>query len=67
MRRGGLPGRVYRVDRRTGRRELWKEIMPSDPAGVPGITSLSITPDGRSYAYSYLQRLSELHVVEGLK
>jgi hypothetical protein len=67
MRRGALPGRVYRVDRRTGRRELWKEIMPSDPAGVPGITSLSITPDGRSYAYSYLQLLSELHLVEGLK
>jgi len=67
MRRGGLPGRVYRVDRRTGRRELWKEIMPSDPAGVRGITSASITPDGRSYAYSYLQMLSELHLVEGLR
>jgi Tol biopolymer transport system component len=67
MRRGGLPGRVYRVDRRTGGRELWKEIMPPDPAGVSGITSLVITPDGRPYAYSYTQRLSELHLVEGLR
>ena len=28
---------------------------------------VSATPDGRSCAYSYIQQLSELHVVEGLR
>jgi len=27
----------------------------------------AITPDGRSYAYSYWSKLDELYVVDGLK
>jgi hypothetical protein len=66
---GPPPLRVYRVDWRTGRRGLWKEIMPADPAGVYrfGGGGAVVSPDGRAYAYSFLQQLSELHLVEGLK
>jgi dipeptidyl aminopeptidase/acylaminoacyl peptidase len=67
MRRGSLPGKVYRVNLKTGQRELWKELAPPDAAGVPDISSPVMTPDGSSYAYSYRQTLSQLHLVEGLK
>ena len=50
-----------------GRRELWKEIMPADPAGVYRFAGAAISPDGRAYAYSYIQQLADLHVVEGLR
>ena len=29
-----LPGKVFRIEIETGRRELWKDLMPPDPAGV---------------------------------
>jgi hypothetical protein len=63
----GVPAKVYLVDCQTGRRTLWKEIMPQDRAGVDTINHVRITPDGRSYAYSYTQQLSELFLVDGLK
>jgi serine/threonine protein kinase len=65
--RGGFPAKVYRVNWRTGRRELMREIVPSDRAGVTGVESIYTTPDGQAYAYSCVQALSELYMVEGLK
>jgi Tol biopolymer transport system component len=62
-----LPARVYRVDLETGHRELWKELMPVDPGGVERISNVVITPDAKSYAYTYSRLLSDLFVVEGLK
>jgi hypothetical protein len=62
-----LPAKVYRIDLATGRRQLWKELAPSDPSGVDGIPFIWITPDGRSYVYSYNRELSDLYLVEGLK
>ncbi len=67
MSRGALPARIFRVNWKTGHRELWREIMPADSAGVGDISGVRLTPDGKSYAYSYVQELSELHLVEGLK
>jgi hypothetical protein len=58
---------VYRVDVATGRKDLWKEIGPSDPAGVTGLGHVLLTPDGASYAYNYARTLSDLYLVEGLK
>ena len=51
----------------TGRRELWKELIPSDPAGVLTILGVVTTPDRRYYAYTYLRRLTDLYLVGGLK
>jgi len=62
-----VPAKVYRVDLATGRRELWKELGPSDLAGVTSITSIALTPDARSYVYTYQSRLANLYLVEGLK
>jgi serine/threonine protein kinase/Tol biopolymer transport system component len=65
--RGDVPARVTRVDVATGRRELWKNLLPSDPAGVERISNVLVTPDGKGYAYCYARLLSDLFVVEGLR
>ena len=62
-----VPARVYRLDLSTGRRDLWKELGPADPSGVTSVPFIAITPDARSYAYTYNSRLSNLYLVEGLK
>ena len=64
--RGELPAKIYRIDLATGERKLWKELAPSDPTGVEGITGVRMTPEGDAYAFSYAQRLNDLYVVEGL-
>ena len=66
-RRGEVPLRVMTLDLASGRKELWKEIMPADPAGVSTIAPVLITPDEKYYAYSYTRTLGDLYVVDGLK
>jgi Tol biopolymer transport system component len=60
----GVPLSILRLDLETGVRELWKELMPADPAGVPGFSWICLTPDGRSYAYTHRRILSDLYLVE---
>jgi Tol biopolymer transport system component len=59
--------RIYRLDLASGRRELWKELHPSDAAGIRNLVRLRITPDGKSIAYGLVRTASELYLVEGLK
>jgi serine/threonine protein kinase/WD40 repeat protein len=66
-RRGEVPLRVWKLDLATGRKELWKELLPRDPAGVSTIAPVLITPDEKAYVYSYTRSLGELFVVDGLK
>jgi len=63
---GSYSADVMRVDLATGRRELFKKIGPSDPAGV-ALVDAAFTPDGKSYAYSCFNALSQLYLVEGLR
>jgi Tol biopolymer transport system component len=65
-----LPGRIFRMDIETGRRELWKELMPPDPTGVIVVNNspIAISRDGRSYAYSYVGTVvSDLYLLEGVR
>jgi eukaryotic-like serine/threonine-protein kinase len=62
-----IPSQIYPFDVKTGRRELMMELAPVDRAGAIGALTVQMTSDGKSYAYSYPQELSELHLVEGLK
>jgi Tol biopolymer transport system component len=59
----------FRVNLATGRREPWKRIEAADPVGLIGIQpgAVHMTPDGRSYAYSYWKTLTELYLVDSLK
>ena len=66
------PGRpavdVFRVELATGGRVLWKTLTPSDPVGVEDMReTVVITPDAQSYCYSYMRRLGDLFVVDGLE
>ena len=56
---------VVNVD--TGQRTTWKQIAPPDPAGILGVDSFHVTPDGKTYVYSYRRVLSDLFLVKGLK
>ena len=60
------PLKVHRLDLATGRKELWRTLMPSDAAGVSSLGPYP-TPGGESYVYSYVRTLSDLYIVEGLK
>ena len=51
----------------TGKRDLLLEATPADRAGATGGGGILVTPDGKTYAYSASQQLSELQLVEGLK
>jgi Tol biopolymer transport system component len=62
-----MPIRVYRFDPSTGRKELLKEVMPGDPAGIFSPNYIFMTPNGKGYVYSVRRILSDLYVVEGLK
>ena len=62
-----LPGRIFRVEVAGGKREPWRTLLPTDPAGVRVIGNIHVTPDGASYAYTYSRILSELYLVTGLR
>ncbi len=67
FRRDEVPCKVWRVDLATGRRELFRELLPADPAGVVAVSEVQVLPDARGYAYSYFRLLSELYLAEGLR
>jgi hypothetical protein len=59
---------VSRVTIASGERIRWKTLEPSDPVGVEDMReTLTITPDAEAYCYSYIRRLGDLFVVNGLK
>jgi eukaryotic-like serine/threonine-protein kinase len=59
---------VLRVDLSSGRREPFKKLGPSDPAGLfLGDQNALFTPDDKYYVYSYVRILSELYAVDGLR
>jgi len=64
---GELPAKVYRLDVSTGQRTMWKQLIPSDPAGVEHVGPILITQDGKTCVYGYHRTLSDLYLVEGLK
>jgi hypothetical protein len=59
---------VTRVDASTGERVVWRTLTPADPVGVEDLRgTIRIAPDGQSYCYSYVRRLGDLFVVDGLR
>jgi Tol biopolymer transport system component len=64
---GALPAKVELVNIATGTRTFWKSFAPADPAGVHGISFMTVTSDGRVCLYSYLRTFSDLYLAERLK
>jgi eukaryotic-like serine/threonine-protein kinase len=65
---GDFTTNIYLIDLSSGRRELRKEIVP-DQVGFIGLEDrgIQITPDGKSYVYTYWTVLRDLFLAEGLK
>jgi dipeptidyl aminopeptidase/acylaminoacyl peptidase len=57
--------KIFRLHLSGGRRELWREIKPPEP-GATFIGPVAITPDGKSFAFSYQRDTANLFLVEGL-
>jgi serine/threonine protein kinase len=68
---GNLALRMHRLDIATGERGFWKELVPPDPTVLIDIGSdpgqVRVTPDGKSYAYTYWTFEGELYLAQGLK
>jgi len=62
-----MPARVFQLDLATGKRSLWKQLLPPDAAGVDHIGGIILSADQKSYVYSYYPNLSNLYLVEGAK
>jgi len=60
---------IYRLDIATGKRTLMRELTPADRAGVVRIGPVVTNPEPQpsEFAYSYLQTLSVLYVISGLR
>jgi eukaryotic-like serine/threonine-protein kinase len=65
--RPAVPAKVFEIELASGRRRLWKELNPSDPAGINFIRTPHISADGKAYAYNYNRILSDLYLVDGVK
>jgi Tol biopolymer transport system component len=63
----GMPIKVFKIDLATGERSLWKEMMLTDPAGLRYISAPVLTPDARSYGYTYFRVLSQVYLVDNVK
>ena len=66
-RRRDLPGRVYRFEIATGKKELAREVMPADGSGIVDIAPIILTPDGKNYVYGFQRTLSDIYILAGVK
>jgi Tol biopolymer transport system component len=66
-RTGEVPAKVYLLELATGKKTVWKQIVPLDPTGVSTIGPILVTPDGKTYTYGFHRTLGDLYLVEGLK
>jgi Tol biopolymer transport system component len=64
---GELPTQISKLDISTGQRTPFRQLMPSDPAGVETIGPILLTQDGKICVYGYHRTLSDLYLVEGQK
>jgi hypothetical protein len=58
---------ILRVDLATGKSTPWKVLGPADRTGFVSVGNVTISRDGRSYAYSCARMLSDLYVAEDVR
>jgi hypothetical protein len=62
-----IPAQVFRLDTVSGKKTAWKQLVPSDSAGIDHIAPIFMSGDKKSYVYGYSRILSDLYLVTGLK
>jgi Tol biopolymer transport system component len=61
------PPLVERVEIATGKTRPWTGMRRALPSGLSSQYSVLVTPDGASYAYSYLRGMADLYFVKRLR
>lgn len=64
---GDFPIKVFKLDILTGRRELVREVMPADRAGIWRPSNILVSADGKAYVYPIRRYLMDLYLVDGVK
>ena len=62
-----MPETLVRLDPATGRATPLAELAPRDGAGALAVIGVHVAANGEAWTYSVMRRLSDLHVVTGLK
>jgi hypothetical protein len=62
-----FPETLYRLDPATGRAQPIAQLAPRDLAGAQGIAGVVVSGRGDAWVYTVLRRLSDLHVVTGVR
>jgi len=62
-----VPAQIASIDLRSGERTIVRRLLPPDPSGISSILRIVMTPDARSYAYTYVRAISALYLVEGIR
>ncbi len=62
-----LPIKIYRLDLRSGRKDIVREIQPSYTSGIFGDIYLFLTPDAKVTLYGLRRYLIDLYLVNGLE
>lgn len=62
-----FPYDIQRMNLATGQRQPHVTLRPVDPAGMLSVPNLTISPDGRTYAYNVVRILSDLYLATGLR
>lgn len=65
--RSGPPSQIWRLEINSGQEKLFKQLNPTDAAGILEVFSVQMTPDEKTFVYGYDRYLSELYVVSGLR
>ena len=61
VQKSDLEATIFRVDLVSGKRQVWKQIRPADPAGILSITSFFVTPSGNAYSYSHERLIHSMY------
>jgi len=66
-RTGQLPLHIEKMYLATGKRTPVRDLSPADRSGVLGINFVTVSSDGKWYAYGYSRDTSQLFTVAGVK
>ena len=66
-RKPGESDRLLRLDPATGRVTPLAELAPRDRVGAFAVLDVAVATSGEAWAYTLLRRLSDLHVVTGIR
>ncbi len=62
-----LPATLSNLNLATGKKTLWKDLMPLDKAGVQIISTVQAAASGKAYAYTYKRVVGQMYLVDGVK